>query len=565
MKRSKWQILNQFFWQHYFLFLISIISGIINSFVTILIPISLGKFYELIFHLHPHRIRVFEKWAWIRDIEFNTFIYLFFGLIILRFFFEYAFRYSSGYLGERFSKDLREQLFSHQLQVRYPIYEEKGIGKYLLRYSGDLKSVKNYLTQGILRFAQDLVLIFLLVGAITYISPRLAAIVVGVIAVVVLILWLLGKILFSASVDIRNRKSGLLSFVNTRLRAIISIKAFNKFTPEIKRYERRSKILFKAGLKYQKIIGLINSLIPAATYSMIGVLMIFIYSQQNIEQNSIPQGTLLILILFIIAFLPAIRRLLRVTIVWKLGHISFKKLINILELAAEEIDKSGFRLSYPIQLELKNLNFQYANTRSLTLKNVCLNLISGKINLLIGKTGSGKSTLIKLLTAIYLPTEGSIIINGKDYAMLSEWQIRKNITVISESFPLLGSTVYEAVTYSRTKVRKRRAEKMIKEVNQYMPKASKLGLDSVIGELGRNLTAGQKKVLQYCRAFLSQKSIIIIEKPFENVNAQLQSWVILKLEGYFQDKLIILFDTATNSKFHELASFQLKNGKINSK
>ena len=542
--KTKWQLIVSFIVQNKLLVVVAFLSGLCYNVFTLLVPISLGRFYEFNFGFSSHRLKLLSDMPLINTKDFTTFLLFFIGLIFFRFVFEYINKYYVAIIGEKFAKTLREDLFKHQLQISNSVYDEKGIGKYLLRYSGDLKSIQNYVTRGLFRFSQDLILIVFLLITIAYINIKLGAIAAISIGFSIFILFFINNILYTISVSRRNQRSGMLTFVNTRLRAILSIKAFNKYTPEEKRYIKRSKKLYVVGKKYQKVVGLIQSIIPFLTYLMIGLLMWYVYYLKTNHNASFNAPSLLILILLIISFLPILRRTLRVSIIWKLGNISFDKLLHIFSLESENsLPFENINLSEST-IEFKKVSFKYESGSSFVFEKADIKLSPNKITLVSGDSGTGKNTLINLILKIYSPTNGIITFGKYNYKNLSEKTIRKNISVISDAFPLYGKTVYEAIVYSRKKEKEQKASDLLQSMQQFEDDQNKLNLYDTIGDLGNNLTRGQKKILMYCRAILTNKHYLIIDKPFKDLNSRTITHIAHLLNDLRKNKSIIVFDNS---------------------
>ncbi|AMC11951.1 hypothetical protein Lupro_12030 [Lutibacter profundi] len=540
--KTKWQLIAEFIKSNKSLVIIAFTSGLCYNIILLLIPISLGRFYEFNFGFSSKRLKLLESMPFINTESFNNFLLFFIGLVLIRFVFEFVNRYVISIIGERFTKSLREQLFEHQLHIDTPIYDQKGIGKYLLRYSGDLKSIQNYITNGLFKFTQDLILIIILVVTISYINFYFGLIVAISIGISILMLFFINNILYNISVSRRNQRSAMLTFVNTRLRAIQSIKAFNKYTPEKNKYIKRSENIYTIGKKYQQTISAIQSIIPAITYLMLALLMWYVYYLKTNEGAIFNGSSLLILILLIISFLPILRRTLRVSITWKLGNISFEKLLNIFSLDAENsISFKKINLAEK-KICFKNVSFSYPNSNNQVFDKLDITLYPKKLTLIIGESGTGKNTFIKLLLKIYKPTKG--VINYGEYTSneLSEKTIRKNITVISDEFSLYGRTVYEAISYNKSKERKIKVREILENIQQFETNNNKLELQDSIGDLGSKLTSGQKKLLMYCRALLTNKPILIIDRPFEGLNLKTASHLQTILNTLKLEKTIIILD-----------------------
>ncbi len=550
MLNNKWIIVGGFTHKNIILVILALLTGLCYNILTIMIPISIGKFYELSFGFSSHRLAALKFVPFMDAPDFGSFLLFFFFLVLLRLLFEYLNRYSIALVGERFSKLLREQLFSNQLQIAMSVYDNKGIGKYLLRYSGDLKSIQNYIKNGLIRFAQDIILLIIVVVAIGYFDMYLGIIIASCILTSSALLWLINKALYKASLERRNKRSGMLSFVNTRLRGIISLKAFNKYYPEEKRYQKRSKELYDIGKRYAKIVALLQAIIPAITYSMLGIIMFYVFSSTQ-GSDKLNGSSLLVLILLIISILPVLRRSLRVSIIWKLGDISFTKLIDIFNLPKEnELPFEQISLN-TAEIVFKDVSFEYTNTQKSVFKDFELSIIPQSTTLFQGKSGSGKSTFIRLLLKLISPTNGQISYGNLKCSELSEKTIRKNISIVSKDFPLYGRDVYEAIAYNRKESNKIKAELLLEKLQQHEDKQNRLELDSKIGDMGCNLTTGQQKILMYCRALLTQKPILIIEEPLKELNNKTQRLLIQLLKNMQKQKTLILLDD------HEVKGFNI--------
>lgn len=548
MGTTKWSLIGRIARSKKSLITGTLIAGFAYNIFTILIPISVGKFYEFAFDFSSHRLKAFGFIPYLNSSEHSVFFLLFFGFVVLRFALEYANKYGIALVGEQVAKDLRERLFEAQMKIALPIYEEKGIGKYLLRFSGDLASIQNYVKNGLLRFIQDVLLLLVVTLVIAYIDLALALLIFCFITCTVVVLALLNKVLYGRTVERRNRKSGMLSFVNTRLRGIKSLKAFNKYTPENKRYRKRSQRLFSAGKKYAGTVSLIQAIIPAMTYAMLGVIMIYVLYAQN-NGIYVGSGSLLVVILLIISILPVLRRTLRVSIVWKLGNISFYKLIKIFQLPKENSLVEDEQMTGDLSLHIQNITYSHGPSKTPVYQNFSVDIPSNAMTLFYGPSGCGKSTLVKLLLKNTSPDSGEIKMGDFSYQKLSEKTVRKHIAVISKDYPLYGKNVYEAIAYSRNESRRHRVQKLLQELQKSEELKNKLSLTDPIGDMGSNLNSGQKKLLMYCRAFLTNKAILLIEEPFEHLSPGIALLIAKKLNVMRSQKTIIVLTQSQASLF----------------
>ncbi|MEM6800932.1 MAG: ABC transporter ATP-binding protein, partial [Bacteroidota bacterium] len=450
----------------------------------------------------------------------------------------YCKRYLKASMGELLSFELRNKLFAHQLRLENRIYEEKGVGKYLLRYSGDLKSIQNYLSKGIIGFGIDIFMIVLFLWVLSNISHALTLISFFGILFMLLPLSILNYKLQDISEQRRNQKSGLLAFVSQRLQAIITVKAFNRERPEWERYLKRSQRNYQIGLSFHRLSSLIFVLVPALLYVMIAIIMYSIYWQQ-MKGLEINQAALLSAFLLIISMLPVMRRVLRIMVCWKLGLISIRKLLNVLRLPVEQRD-------FQDELMLAEGNIKLEEVSFTSFKHKVLHKISAEwthhgFHLLTGGTGSGKSLLIKTLLGIYTEYEGNIYIDDQDIRQGDVKSLRKLLTVISEDYPLLGKTVFEAISYSRKASKRKGAELMLNKVQRGLPENAKLSLDDKIGSQGQGLSKGQERILLFTRALLTRKPILLLDEPFSSIEPHIRQHLLGLIKRLRKKRTIILF------------------------
>jgi len=537
---TKQQLIRNFFQRHSIRTALALVLGFVASVLLILLPISLGKYFDLLFGYHSYRAHFLDALPfsfWDTIPEFVTFFSITTLLWLIT---NFSYRFLTADLGLQFSHELRILLFEHQMYIPLSEYDQKGYGKYLLRYSGDLAAIRNYLVSGVLRFATDLLLIIMaLIGLFLLSPPLLSGLLIGLGLLIVLI-YFLNRILYNRSVEVRNRRSGLLAYVNQRLQAMDTIQAFNRYVPEQKRFADRSSIVYRAGKKYQYIYQLIYSLVPVMLYLTLA-LTLYAYARSSNSLDQLHQGNLLAFVLLFLTVMPNVRRLLRVTTVWKVGHVSFEKLIRILKLSQiNQLPSTPFVYKGGA-ISVRNLSFSY-DQKKFVLKNVNIQIPQQSgFTFIHGRTGSGKTTLIKLLLALYYPTEGQILIDGQDTRKVHPKSLRKYITVVSEEFPLLGRTVFEAISYSRKAEKRPRAQSILNFLQADLPPDNHLHLDDRIGELGDRLSKSQVKMLLYARAIISNKPIFLIEDPFKNLPSPVKNRILLWLNDHRKEKKFLFF------------------------
>lgn len=475
--------------------------GVFAQFFTLVIPVSIGKYYELAFDYDSKRIHFLD---FIPDNAWNTvpkFILFFSLLILIRYILYFGYQYMLKKQGELFIKQIKDKLFEHQMFVNYDVYLEKGTGKYLLRYSGDIVSLKNLYLKGGISVAIDLFVIILTTVWFAFLSPLGAFILVLGSAFAYLIIRFINKKIELYSLQKRNKTSGQLSFVSRALHSVLTVILMNKQETEAKKYKKKSSKIMDKAIDFNKWRVINTGFISFFQYIILALMFLSFYMFDN---QKIGAANLVSFILLYITVLPMIRRLFGLATVYKMGNISLTKLNNILELEKEKIYVGDtLKVNNPV----------------ITFKDVCFPNESTAVNfranknelneLRVPKTISGVD-IIHAFVRIQDNYTGKIRVNKKDITSLSPKSIRSQTAIISPHVPLLGQTVYEAITEFRANRILARTEDLLMSIQSKFGLKG-LNLDNKIGENGSSLSLLQYELLCFIRGLNSNKKIIFVE------------------------------------------------------
>lgn len=503
-------------------------TGLLNSAVTILLPLSLGRFYEQLFGGLSNRGQVLNTLGITLGTNWSTFFGLLAGLIILRGLLEYAEFRQSGRLAERFAQLLRERVFTHQLALPLTTHRQKETGKYLLRYAGDFQSMRNYLRKGLIGFTKDVLFVLLAFGILYWLNGLLAVlIVVSLLPFLLLFRWV-NRQLATRTEDRRDKRSANLAYVSGRFLGMETIKVFNRESVETDQFRRRSEQMSETGLNHLAWRSVLEGLLPTTVYALIFVMLVGVHQMQPNGLSRINGAVLITFILLVLSLRPVLRRLLRVETVWRSGNMSLVKLAALLNQSTEHDDTLPALVVEQGEVTFESVDFAYDPDKPVLSK---LSFVAepGAITLLTGGPGSGKTTLFNLLLRLQSPNSGTICVDGQDIAGRSAHSVRKHVAMASADVPLLGRTVFEAISYSRKAEKRPPAQALLDELQTTADLPRRLTLDDRIGEGGLALSNGQRTVLRIVRAVLTRKQILLLDEPFMGLSEsgayQLGQWL----------------------------------------
>lgn len=549
---SSKQIIREFIGEHRWRIGAAFLAGLVSRLLALTIPLVIARYLALHFGYASLRSKLLSDLIdpWVK--ERAAFMSLMFLLTASWFACQYWERLQTKLLGEFLVKRLRESLFEAQMRTAPHAFARRKAGKYLLRYSGDLRSIQNFFNLGIMAFARDLLILIPTAILFAVLLPGIALPCLLGFLLLLLPLIFLNRTLYRASAKRRDRRSGLLDFVSERLHRQSVIQALNREGPEISKFRKRSEKLTHAGREYFRIEAFIRTLIPALLYLLPGLL--FIWLEDSSQQSGrLPLESLSLGALLVIAMVPIFRRTARVTVHWELGKLSFRKLLLVMNLPkAETSSKPDLQFNEGL-IEIKGLTLQEEGKNPHIFK---WNAKLGPKGLtwIQGGNNRGKTQLLNVFLQIKQPFAGEIFLDGQNLREFSHKSIRKQIAMVSDSFPLLGKSVFEAISYSRKPEKRERAAKMLRKVQAALPESQRLGLDDSIGDLGSKLTSSQRVLLQFARAFLTSKPILFLDEPFTKLDNRNRASLLKLIHKLKNKRNVIVFSHQTPT---ELSDFKL--------
>lgn len=533
--------------------------GLLSIITTILIPVFLGKYYQIALHRHSTRGKMFDLlFGNMKGIEA---FFIGFGILILcKFLFDFLMKYYLGISGELLSKNIRERLFARQLNAKLEVYQKKETGLYLLRYSGDLSAIQHYLTKGIITFLNDCMHLILALVVLAILNVQLTHILLASYPVIFVAILYLNKKLKILTGKRRNRRSSNLSFVSSRLNSLLTIKAFNRQSVENEKYVKGSTELFLYGKRYYRLYSFIYALLPFMLYGMLAIILWVAFDMKHNSHHKIKGHDLLTFIMTMVNVIPVFKRILSVNFIWQAGDISFTKLLRVYNAKQENITSEVGKPSSSGSIKFRDVSFAFANGENI-ISNLSFEIPSNTLTLISGKHQSGKSTLFKLITGLYEAKEGEILVCNANVATANKQVLRKKITILSDEFPLIGKSVFEAISYSRREEKRAPAFAMLQLLDYAKTSDDISLLDEPIFENGKNISYSQRKILMLARALLTNKKILLLDEPFEGLDESLVNKIVMILEEYRTNHTILIID---RNKQHGLQyDLELKLGKNN--
>lgn len=290
-----------------------------------------------------------------------------------------------------------------------------------------------------------------------------------------------------------------------------------------------------------------------------------LYGSKLVVDGKITVGALVAFNGYIALFVGPIKWLPQLIARFKRAQISYKRLEKIYELEPEKINQKSSLLTERLEgdIVIKNLDFSYQGVIDKALKNINIELKKGETLGIIGTIGSGKTTLMNLLTRLYSVPNGKILIDGKDINEIPVVTLRNNICYITQDNFLFSSTLKDNISlfkdeYEDSEIKESMQKAIVYEDIKKMPK----GINTVIGERGGDLSGGQKQRVAISRAFLKDSRILIFDDTFSALDNRTSENLIKNIRELSEKKTCIIISNKISDVKYSDKIIVLDNGNI---
>ncbi|MDX2279741.1 MAG: ABC transporter ATP-binding protein [Saprospiraceae bacterium] len=440
-------------------------------------------------------------------------LWLFLGIVCLRFLLDTLRLGLRGQLSEDFAYTLRMAAAEHHLQSDLRTHESRDAGRSLLRFAGDLGSIQQLLTKGMLQCAADISLLLIGIACIAALDFRLAVLVLVSVAGMLLGNRLLTRQLQHLEAQRRNKKAGLLAYINTLLMQLAAVQALNRTTRSTQQFEKKAKQIRSRSLEYQKIAAIQAALPPFFAQMLLAIVL---WAGLAMGLSGTP---VFIIIMILMWWRNPLMRLLRVSLVWKKGLLSLQKFEALLQMPRASEGELAIKKEPKFVLEFHNISLRLGTKQ--IFDHYTVRIEGQRLTHLILPGGAGKTTLVKLLAGQYQPDSGIITWNGTNIQAYTLRSLRQQIAFVSDAFPLVGTSLLDALSKSGQSEILRDTEVSIQKFQALFPEHLQ-GLDFHLKLKGvnTNLSSSQQRLLECLRAVLANKPLLVLDEPFAGLDTE---------------------------------------------
>ncbi|HEL1702277.1 TPA: ABC transporter ATP-binding protein [Streptococcus suis] len=446
------------------------------------------------------------------------------------------------------TKELTNDLYQKVLSLPKSSRDILSSSSLLTRLTSDTLQIQTGINTFLRLFLRAPIVVFGSLIMAFYISPSLSAYFLGMIILLIFIVTVISVMTSRIYQSMRKELDGLVGQVRETVTGWRVIRAFGQREREIKAFQGINQIYKKQQLQ----AGFWSSLLSPLTFLVVnGTLLILIW-QGNIaiSHNLLEQGMLVALINYLLQILVELVKMIMVVSTLNQTYISAQRIQEVFDQTSEDVESSLPKVvseDKEIIFSVRHLSFSYPKSAEESLSDIAFDLRKGQFMGIIGGTGSGKSTLVDLLQALYsVPTNQLSLFNdGKSPKNLKEW--RQQIAVVPQQAQLFAGTIRSNLSLGLEEISDSDLWSALEIAQAKSFIEDKGGLDSPVEAFGKNFSGGQRQRLTIARAILQKAPILILDDATSALDYLTESRLLVAIRQELPGQNLIMVSQRTNS------------------
>ncbi|MEO7262100.1 MAG: ABC transporter ATP-binding protein [Jatrophihabitantaceae bacterium] len=419
----------------------------------------------------------------------------------------------TGRTGERLLYTLRVKAFAHLQRLSLDYYERELAGRIMTRMTTDVDALSNFLQTGL---ASALISVLTLAGvlvALLLLDAALALVLVIVLPILIVATLVFRRLSVPAYVEARERVSTVNAQFQENMAGVRVAQVFSR--------EKHNARAFLGAARSYRDSRLRAQVYIAAYFPFVQLLAdlsgaaVLAFGAHRLAQGSLSAGSLIAFFLYLEAFFGPVQQLSQVFDGYQQASVGLSRLKDLLRTPTGTPELPG-ALPVPAlrgEIALTDVHFAYLPTALPAVSGIDLHIPAGQSVALVGQTGAGKSTLVKLIARFYDPTTGAVEVDGRDLRELDLAGYRQHLGIVPQEPYLSPGTIRDAIAYGRPQAADAEVERAARAVGAHQMVATLSGgYLHQVGERGRNLSAGQRQLIALARAELVDPDILLLDE-----------------------------------------------------
>ena len=533
-------------------YIVGIITLFITSFVAMIIPKILGVITDGLDGKSMMPEEIYKNVA------------LMMLIVIAVFILKYSWRYLLIGNCRKLECYLRDSLFKHLQTLPVSFYNNYKTGDLVAHAINDVQAIRITFGFGSIHILDGVSITLISILFMTQtINPKLTFFALAPVPIAVFIMIKIGNLIRLRFKRVQEAFSAISEKVQENIAGIRVIKAFSQEDEEVNNFLKYSHERVDSGMKLTKVSAALG---PCTSICFgISFLLYIVYGSNEVIKGVISLGDYIAFNSYMMAIMGPVMHISRIIDVWERGIASYKRLDKIFSAPPgivkneEEVESCKIHGS----IKIRNLCFSYPGATKNALENINIRLDKGKTLGIIGKTGSGKTTLINLLLRLYEVDEGQIYLDGTDINNIPVNVLRESIGCVPQENFLFSTTIRNNIEFFKNIYSDDEIEEAAKLSGVYENIASfPDGFETIVGERGATLSGGQKQRISIARALVKNPSILILDDSLSAVDTKTEDLILGNIKKVLKDRTGIIVSHRVSTVMHANEIIPMDDGKI---
>ena len=530
-------VLNKYFVKYKWHFLFGIVFVALSNYFRVLQPQMIREALDLVME-NIALYRQLDGFELQREL-FNLlgFTLLIFGglvlvLALIMGLFMYFMRQTIIVMSRLIEYDMRKELFNHYERLDLAFYKKNNTGDLMSRITEDVNKVRMYLGPAILYFINLVSLFVFVIYSMLQVSVELSLYVLAPLPFLSLSIYYVSSLINKRSTIIQQQLATLNSTAQEVYSGIRVVKSYVQEKPMSRFFSGQSQNYMDKSMDLAKI----NALFFPLMMLLVGVstiLTVFIGGLQVVKGTVTP-GNIAEFVIYVNMLTWPVTAIGWIASIVQQAAASQKRINEFLKTKPAIVSPKSKDTAIKGTVTFDQVTFVYPDTGIKALENVSFELNPGEKMAIIGRTGSGKTTIADLLLRMYDVSEGQISIDGEDIRKKDLFSLRRNIGYVPQDIFLFSDTISKNVAFGKKDAEQEEIEQFSKYAAVYEDiKGLSQGFDTLVGERGVTLSGGQKQRVSIARALIKKPDVIVLDDCLSAVDTNTEAQIL----GYFNESL----------------------------
>lgn len=563
--KSLWRI-NKYLYKYKGLILLGILFTVISN-IFVIIPAQLVRIAidYVVESFSLYRPLMQGGMGEIARENFLQYVFIF-GILILvmallRGFFLFLIRQTIIIMSRKVEYDMKNEIFEHYQNLPLSFYRKNSTGDLMARITEDVSRVRMYLGPAIMYGLNLLILFPLVIFYMISVNPELTLYSLLPLPILSVSIYFVNNLINDRSEKIQKSLSELSTFVQEAFSGIRVLKAFVREEDSAREFSIASEEYKLKSIELTRVNALFFPLIMALV-GISTIITVYVGGIMVIE-GEIGYGVIAEFILYVNILTWPVTSLGWVTSIVQRAAASQTRINEFLDIQNDLVSTENIETEIQGEIQVKNLTFVYPESGIKALDQVSFEIKAGQTLGIIGTTGSGKSTIANLLMRMYDPSEGEILIDGKDIRRYNISGLRRQIGFVPQDVFLFSDTISNNIAFGLDHADQTMIEKAAKDADVYQniidfPK----GFETMLGERGITLSGGQKQRVSIARAIAKEPKILILDDCLSAVDTKTENSILTALRKIMENRTSVIISHRVSSAKLADHIIVLDDGKI---